>query len=144
MLDHARRNDFGGWIQHTADGALRAQPIPLAGARIDAFQRAPRELAAVLMEVPIRDAVDAGHHRSVRPEQRLHQVHHPRHLVRLERDEHIVLRAEFARVAGATDLGHPFLAFDQQPHAVCLHRRQMGPAGDETDVRPASANCAPM
>ncbi|MNT16853.1 hypothetical protein D3C72_1519770 [compost metagenome] len=134
MADHARRLDLRRRIQHAADGPLRPEAAPLLAARVHALQRAPGKLATVLVEVPVGNAVDTGHHGRFRPEQRLHQVHHAGHLVRLERDEHVVLRPQLTRIAGAAHARHALLALDMKAHAVGLHGRQVRPACDETHV----------
>ncbi|MCY1201915.1 hypothetical protein D9M72_133880 [compost metagenome] len=134
MLDHAGRHDFGSRIDHAADRALRPQAAPLPAARVDAFQRRARQLAAVLVEVPVRNAIDAGHDRGFRAQQRLDQVDHARHRMRLQRNEDIVLRPQLARIAGAAHPRRALLAVDQQPHPVFLHRRQVRTARDEADI----------
>ncbi|MNT14160.1 hypothetical protein D3C72_1491540 [compost metagenome] len=143
VLDHARRNDLSRGIDHAADRPLRPQALPLAPAGIDAFQRAAGQVAAMLVEIPVRNAVDAGDDRGFRPQQRLHLVHHARHGMRLEGDEHIVLVSELARIAGAAHLGHALLAVDQQPDTMFLHCREMGAARDEADLRPRARQLRP-
>ncbi len=51
----------------------------------------------------------------------------------LERDDDVILRAEFLRIVGAVQMLDAFLAIDEQLKAVLLHRFEMGAASDEAD-----------
>ncbi len=55
--------------------------------------------------------------------------------MRLERNHHVILRSKLFRIVGAADHDGVLLAIDLQAHTVRLHRRQMGPACDETNIR---------
>ncbi len=88
----------------------------------------------MLVEVPVRNAIDACHHCRRGTKQRLHQVHHARHGVGFKRDEDVVLRPQRGRVVGAIDLGYPLLALAQQPQAVGAHGGKMGATCDQADL----------
>ena len=54
--------------------------------------------------------------------------------MRLERDNHVILRAEIRRIIGRGDLGHAFVLADQEFQSVLPDRRQMRAARDQRNL----------
>ena len=127
VMDRARTADFRRGIDHAAQHAVRAEAIPLHIAGIDALQACALEWPADLVEVPPRHAVDARHDGRVLPDQRLHGADDRRHRMRLQRHDHIILRAQLRWIgAGADRHRHRLLALLDQRQPLALHGRQMG------------------
>ena len=89
------------------------------------------------MEIPPGDAVGGCDHGRLRPEQWLQAFTDAGHRVRLERDNDGILRAEFRRIVSRANLRPALLAAGAHADAIGLHRREMGPARDQRDLRPA-------
>ena len=54
--------------------------------------------------------------------------------MRLERDEHHVLRAQFGGIVGGGDPDGEILGGRDQPQAILADCREMGAAGDQADL----------
>ena len=67
---------------------------------------------------------------------------HARDLVRLERDDDVVLRAELGRIVGGVRPDGERLAVGAQRQAALAHRGQMRPAGDQRRRRRRPAPAA--
>src|SRR5690606_15780899 len=134
VLDDARLDHFGGRIDDAADGALGAQAAPRLRTGVDGLERAALEGAAELVEVPVGHAVDGGDDAGVVAEERLHGVDDARHRVRLQRDDDVVLRAEFLGIVGAVEVLDALLAVDEQLQAVLAHRLKMSAACNKADL----------
>ena len=63
--------------------------------------------------------------------------------MRLQRDDDGILRAELGGVVGCADLGPALLAAGAHADAAGLHRREMRPARDQRDLRPALCKLQP-
>ena len=102
-------------------------------ARIDAFQPQIRILALQAVEIPPRHAVLRGDHGRVRPEQRPHLLGRFPGLMRLQRDDDVVLRPELGRIVGGRHLAtRSSPPIELQP--VLLDRGEMRAARHERDV----------
>ena len=107
-------------------------PLPAAG--IDALQRRPLVAAAVPVEIPIGNPVDRGDDAGSRAEQRRHRLDRAGDGMRLQADDHEILRPEFGGVVGAARPHHAFFVIDQQFQSVGAHRGEMGAARDQADI----------
>jgi hypothetical protein len=88
LLDHARREQFSGRIDHTADDAL-ARDVPLnRPGRIDAGDRAALERSTVLVEIPEGNAVLHRHDHRARSEELRDVGGNRLDLVRLHGEDH--------------------------------------------------------
>ena len=134
MADHAGRLDLGGGIDDASDRALRRQFAPLPSAGIDAFQDRTFVRAAVLVEVPVGNAIDRGDDARVRPEQRLHRFDHAGDGMRLQADDDEILRPEFGWIVGAARMHHVLLVADQKLEAVGAHGGEMRAARHQADI----------
>src|SRR5260370_19506152 len=134
MTDHAGRLDLGRGIDDASDGALWRQLAPLPSAGIDALQRRAFMTAAVLVEIPIGDAIDRGDDTRARPEQWLHRFDHAGDGMRLQADDDKILRAKLAGIVWAAWLDHALLVTDQQFQSALAHRGEMGAPRDQADV----------
>jgi hypothetical protein len=134
VLDDARRDDLGGWIDGAADGALGTDGAPLPAVGINALQLQVRVLPLEAVEIPPRDTVLRGDDGRVRPEQRLHLLRHLPRLMRLERDDHVILLAELGRIGGGRHPGGLLAAVDEELEAVRPDGVEMGAARDERHV----------
>jgi hypothetical protein len=94
MFDHSGRHDLAGGIDDAADGALRSNRVPLRGAGIDAFQMMAIQRAALLVEIPPRNAVHRCENGGARTEERSERARAGVGLLRLQRADHDVLRAK--------------------------------------------------
>jgi hypothetical protein len=70
-------------------------------------------------------------------EQRRHLIGGFPGLMRLQRDDDIVLRPEFGRIAGRRHFRDLLLIVDQQLQAPAFDSGQMLTAGNDGDIRPA-------
>ncbi len=102
------------------------------------LQRCAFQLAAVLVEIPVRQTVDRGDDGRVGAEQRRNQIDDGGNRMRLQRDDDDILRPELCGIIRAAHFDGMFLAVDAQLHAVRLHRREMRSARHETHVRTGS------
>src|SRR6266403_903968 len=134
MADHAGCLDLGRGIHDASDGALRSELAPLSSAGIDALQRRTLKAAAVLMEIPIGNSIDRGDEARLRSEQRLHRLDYAGDGMRLQANDHKILRPKFSGIVGATRLHHAFFVADQQSKSALAHRGKMRAARDEADV----------
>lgn len=134
MLDHARSHNLGRGVDDAADGARRPQFAPLSPARIDALQRRAFVGSAVLVEIPVGNAVHRGHNAGFLGKQRLHRIDDAGDGMRLQADDDEVLRAKFGGVVGAARTRHTFFVADQKLQSIRLHRGKMGAARDQADV----------
>ena len=134
MADHARRFDLGRRIDDATNGALRAEFLPLAAAGIDALQRGTFARIAVLVEVPVGNAVHGSNNARLRPEQRLHRIDHTGDRMRFQTDDDDILHAEIGGIIGTARICDPLFAIDQKFETVGFHRRQMRAARHQADV----------
>src|ERR1700688_4851206 len=111
MLDHARSDYLGGWIDHAADHARRRQRSPDHAARIDAFDRAVAPSTVKPIEVPVGYAVDSCHERSLRAGETCNLRRGGRKRMRLQGNENVVLRARLLWIGQASRLDGYALAF---------------------------------
>jgi hypothetical protein len=91
-------DELAGGVDDAADEALRVDRRGDGAVRVEASQLAALERPGQAVEVPPRQAVDHRHHRGVRAEEVLQPGQDVAHLVRLDREEHGVLRARILRV----------------------------------------------
>jgi hypothetical protein len=70
----------------------------------------------------------------LRPEQRLHRFDHAGDGMRLQTNDHKILRAKLGGIVGAARLHHVLLIADQQFQPALAHRRQMRAARHQADV----------
>src|SRR5690606_5188779 len=134
VLHDAWSNDLSGRIYGAADGALGADRLPLAPARVDAVKLQIGVLAFAAVGVPPGDAVLSRDHGGIRAEQRLHLLGDLPGLVRLESDDHVVLWAQVGRVLGRRHFRDLLFAINDQLKAVVLNRFQMRTASDQRNV----------
>src|ERR1700733_2936758 len=104
MFDHAGRHDLAGGIDDASDSALRPNRIPLRGAGIDTFQMMAVERAALLVEIPPGKPVHRCENSSARTEKRSERARAGVGLLRLQRADHDVLRAERRGVVACRQL----------------------------------------
>src|SRR6516225_3145191 len=135
VTDHARRLDLRRRVDDAADGALGSELVPLSAAGVDAFQPRAFIRAAVLVEIPIGDAVDGGNNARAWPEQRPHGVDDVGNGVGFQANDDKILRAEFGGIVGAAQTYHALFAVDEELEAVLAHRRKMRPTRDQADIR---------
>src|ERR1700757_5443012 len=90
--------------------------------------------AAVLVEIPIGNAVDGGNDARVRTQRGLHPIDDAGDGMGLEADDQVVLLAEFSRIVGAARVHDAFLAADQQLQSILPHGGEVRAARDQTDV----------
>ena len=134
VADHARLGDLGGRVHHAADHPLRSDAVPQQAAGVDGVEPPIPPLPVEAVEVPPRHAVLRWHHRRLGPQQWPHALDDASDLVRLQRQDHVVLHARLGRVFDAARACDAALAVDQQRHAVRLHRRQVRAARDQRHV----------
>src|ERR1700682_1911156 len=114
MADHAGRLDFGRWIDDASDRPLRRKLAPLPSPGTDALQYRTFMQAAVLVEVPVGNAIDRGDDARARSEQRLHRFDHAGDGMRLQADDDKILRPEFGGIGGAEGMVHMLPHPDQK------------------------------
>src|SRR3984893_6141278 len=131
MLDHAGGGNLGRRINGAADRALGADRVPLPVAGIDAFDAAVRILAFEAVEIPPRQAVLGGDDGRVGAEQRFHLLGRFPGLMRLQRDDDVILMAECCGVRRRRHLGGFLAAADQELEPVLFDRFEMLPARDQ-------------
>src|ERR1700737_2337913 len=90
--------------------------------------------AAVLVEIPIGDAIDRGDDARLRSEQRLHRLDRSGDGMRFQADDDKILRPKLGRIVSAAWLNQLFLAADQQFQSVLAHRGEMGAPRDQADI----------
>ena len=136
MLHHTGRDELGRRVHDAADDALGGNLRADESARIDVFHHAPGKLAAVLVEVPVRDAVLHRDDDRLRSEQHRHIVRDRLDLVRLHRQNHDVMRTGVGIV-----VRRPHLARDvfttvvhHELDAVAANRLEIRATYDECDV----------
>src|SRR5258708_11187582 len=134
MTDHAGRLDLGRGIDDAPDRALWRQLAPLPSAGFDALKRRAFMTAAVLVEIPIGDAIDRGDDARERSEQGLHRLDRTGDGMRFQADDDKILRPKLGRIVGAAWLNQLFLVADQQFQSVLAHRGEMGAPCDQADV----------
>src|SRR6516162_237448 len=134
VTDHARSFDFGCGIDDAADSTLWAELAPLPAAGIDALKRGAFITTAVLVEVPIGNAVYGGNDARARTQQGLHPIDHAGDGMGLKADDQVVLLAQFCRIVRAARVHHAFLAAHQQLQSVLPHGGEMHTARDQADV----------
>ena len=136
VMDDAGLGDVGGEVGQRSDDAPRLDGRGDDAARIDALEAQPVELAAVLLEVPPRNAVLRADDDRVRAEERTQLRRQRGQAVRLDAEEDDVgLCRSSARspvTCGCTSKS-PSGLVDAQ--AALLHRPQMRPAREQHDVR---------
>ena len=94
------------------------------------------------IKIPPGNARGRWNDRRFGAEQGLHCGQFTIDLVRLQRDEHIILRPKFRRVIGGAH-GHGEIIFRRyDADAVTLHRLQMWASGNQGDVDPAARQMA--
>ena len=114
MADHAGRLDLGRGIDDASDGALRRQARAIAVRRDRCSQRRTFVAAAVLVEIPVGNAIDRGDDARSRLEQRLHRLDHAGDGMRLQADDDEILRPKLGGIVGAARLHHALFIADQQ------------------------------
>ncbi len=134
-LDHARRHQFAGRIDHRADDPLVLDVGGYDPVRIRRAHRATFVRAGELVEIPPGDAVLQRHHTGVRTQQPAEGGRHSADLVRLDRQQHRVLGTALVDGAGPGVLGDllaPVLL--DQPEALAADGGEVGSPGDEGHV----------
>src|SRR5690348_6048110 len=131
MPDHAGGHDFGRGEDHAADGTFGAEHPPLPAPRIDALQSRPPGDSARAVEVPVRQSVAGRDHTGAIAQQRPHRFDRLRDLMRLERDDDVVLRAQCLRIVGAARMDDVLVPIDAQAQPIIAYRHEMLAAGDD-------------
>jgi hypothetical protein len=72
--------------------------------RHDALQRRTLEAAAVLVKIPIGDSIDRGDDAGSRSEQRLHRLDDVGDGMRLQANDHKILRPKFGGIVGVVEI----------------------------------------
>ena len=124
MADHPGRDGLGRRVDDAADRPFRPDRLPLDAARIDGFEARAGERAAVLVEIPPRDAVGRRHHGGLRAQHRRHFRRDGGRRVGLDGDDHRILRAGLRRIVGRGRPADPLPAVDMQHDAVLADCRQ--------------------
>src|SRR6185503_1386739 len=83
---------------HAAQGPLGTDLVPQHAARIDAFEMAPVEAPAMLVEIPPGHAVLAEQQARSGSDQRLQRIDDAGQRMALEGENDEILRAELARI----------------------------------------------
>ena len=96
-MDDARLGDVGREVRERSDDAARLDRRGDDAARIDALETQPVELAAVVLEVPPRDAVLCADDDGVGTEERPQLRRERGQAVRLDAEEDDVGRADRRR-----------------------------------------------
>ncbi len=91
-------------------------------------------VSAMLVEIPVGNAVDGGDDPGVRPEQRLHRVDRTGDGMRLQAHDHEILVSELGWIVGAVRPHHVQPIADQQFEPVLAHCGEMRAARDQADV----------
>ena len=135
MPHHAGRGQFGGRIHDAADHPTHFGVGLDHAAGIDGVQPLAFQLAAVLAEIPPRHAVLRGEHGGVVFVKRAHRRGHAGHRVRLEREQHEILRPGLRHVLRGADIFCDVLraVAHHEPQPIALHRREVRSACDERD-----------
>ena len=133
MFDKARRGDLAGRIDNTSDGALRSDLVPDAPARIHRLKRLLVECCSRLrlVEIPPGQAVDGRHDSCVGAQQRHQVVEDHRDGMRLDGEDHIILRAEIGRPVACRKAVAGYLAVLLESQSVRPDGFQMRAAGDK-------------
>ncbi len=134
VLDHAGRHDLGRGINSAADRSLRPDGLPLAPPRIDALELQVRVLALEAVEVPPRNTVLRRDDGGVLAQKRLDLLGRLPSLVRLERDDDVVLVAQLRGIVRRRHLGDLLFAADEELEAVLSDGLEVGPSRDEGDI----------
>ncbi|MEY9261681.1 hypothetical protein ABIF23_001076 [Bradyrhizobium elkanii] len=134
VADHAGRLNFGGGVNHAADGAFGTQLVPLPTARIDALERRSLVPTTMLVEIPIGNAVDGGDDAGPIAQQRSHRLDDAGDRMRLEANDDVILLAEFGGAVGTTRMHDALLVADQELQAVLPHCGEMRAACDQADI----------
>ncbi len=143
VADHAGLDDLGRGIDDAANGTLRPKAAPLRPARIDAFHDASFEGAPMVVEIPVRNAVHRRNDGGAGAKQRLHLPDGRAELVRLQADDHVVLRPELRRIAGADGMHPDLLLALEQAQPVRPHCREMRAACNKADLDARTGELSP-
>lgn len=147
--------EFGGRVDHAADGPSGREHRTDRAVRVHTVEAAPVVGSAVPVEVPPGGAVLDGHDRRGAVQEWRDQRPARRVRVCLQVEEHVVGRAGFGRIVGGTRMRGEVAARAAHPDAELPHGRQVGSAGDEMHVgartvergagvgadRPGAAHC---
>src|SRR5260370_33268101 len=101
---------------------------------MDALQRGPLVRAAVLVEIPIGNAVDRRDDAGLRPKQWLHLIYHTGDGMRLQANDDKILRPKLGGICGAAWLNHASLASGPQVSSARLHPVGMRAAAEQSDA----------
>jgi hypothetical protein len=136
MPHHTRRDQFRSRVDHAAQHAFGRDALADDAGRVDAVHPRAGQRATVLVEVPEGDAVLHGDDHRIGPEQLGHVCGHRFHLVRLQRQDHQVLRPGVGAVVGGAHVaGDVFAAvLHDQFHAAGADGLEVLAAHDEGDV----------
>src|SRR5438105_11612298 len=128
-------DELGGRIHHAADDFLRGNQPRDDTARVHAAHHAAGPFTAVVMEIPVGDAVLHGHHDGVGAVQMRHIVGDGLELVGFDGENDQLLCARGNAVPGGRDVARHLLGAvgEDEPDAAALHRLEIRPARDEGD-----------
>ena len=133
-LHHARRDQFGGRIDHGADDPLRADIGGNLAVRVRRRDGPAFERTGKLMEIPPGQAVLERDHGGAGVEEARQVLGNRRHLMGLERQQHEIVGAGLADGSGgAGNLALRAVLLDER-EAVLPDRLKVGPPRDERNL----------
>src|SRR5690606_12013286 len=136
VLDDARSDQFGCRINHATDHAFCRDFFQDDAGRVHAAHRRTFELAAVLLEVPVGNAVLHRDDGGVRAIQLGQIICNRLNLVSLERQDDQILRAGFVVAVGSFHVAGNVLGtiIHDELHAILANCLKIGTAHDEGHV----------
>src|SRR6267378_941056 len=136
MLHHPGGDELGGWIHHAADDSRGGDHPRDDAARIHAAHHAGGQFTAMVMEIPVGDAVLHGHDDRVGAEQLRYIAGDGLELMGLYGEDHQLLGARGGAALRSHDVARQvFTAIaEDEPDAAPAHRLQIRAAHDEGDL----------
>jgi len=135
VVDDAGFGDGGGRVDDAADDLVGVDVLAERTVGIERVEALAVMRAAVVVEIPPRNAVLHGDDHGVRTDDTVHLARHLFQVVRLQGQDDEVMRAQFGDVVcGLGDLGDVFGAvLPDQLEPVLLDRFQVRPLVDDAD-----------
>jgi hypothetical protein len=120
VFDQTRADDLRRRVDRAADDASRIEGAGQPTARIDAFDDQAFEFAAVMLEVPPRNAVLHRDDLRVRTDQQRYRLDHGRDLMGLERNDHAIGDADRSAIVSRPRMRVKITAFAADGDAALL------------------------